>query len=133
MTSPSRGGQVFVESLKRCQVVDAEVAAENGLPLTWAMQVEDGFTHHVSVRLHLLCLGNLQKLSWDCLSVIWDLTANPNAFPEARECYFKFFRGISPLISQETKIKLAEKFSSSDDGLKHTSGYDETYIEICWD
>ena len=130
MTSLSRGGQVFVESLKRCQELDAEVAAENGLPLTWEMQVEDRFTHHFSVQLHLFVLGKLEKLSWDCLSVIWDLTANPNAVSRARECYFKFFRGISHLISQETKIKLAEKLSSCDDVLKHTPGYDEAYTKF---
>ena len=89
---------VTVKSLKNSMKRDAEVAAEEGTPLTWKTKVKESdgsreFTHEQSVRLHLDLMTEIRKdeeyerglWTWECISVIWGLIVSSTTVPEAQE------------------------------------------------
>ena len=135
---------VTVKSLKNSMKRDAEVAAEEGRPLTWKTKVKESdgskeFTHEQSVRLHLALMTEIRKdeeyerglWTWECISVIWGLIVSSTTVPEAQEFLFDWLSKNFIYISREARTKLVDTFSLCPDAYKRSTGSYRFYNTCC--
>ena len=121
-------GMLFFSSLKICQMKDKERAALEGVPLTLETLVEDGFTHEMSVRLHMemTSLSQFQLGAFD-IDTIWKIMfedEETKGIPGAQSIILSWFSANSEMIHITGKHRLAEKLRTCDDAVKALPEYD---------
>ena len=117
-----------IESLKLCSVLDAEKAAEKGIPLTVDTLVEDNYTHGMSVKLHLkmvdLTFGPI--LYWKKrLEEIWNVLEK--SIPQVQNIILIWLHETFVKINVHAKEKLVRKLSTCDEDLRALPGYNSLY------
>ena len=121
-----------MESLKHCSVLDVEIAAKKGVPLTLDTLVERSCTHGMSVELHLrmVDLTNGPILSWEKrLEDIWNVLEK--SIPEVQAIILAWLN--KNRIERDAKIKLREKLNTCDEALKALPGYNTLFLVILAD
>ena len=115
-------------SLKICQMKDKERAALEGVPLGLGTLVEDGFTHEMSVRLHME-MTSLSRFAWGAHAIdnIWKIMfedEETKGIPGAQSIILSWFSANSEMIHITGKHRLAEKLRTCDDAVKDLPEYD---------
>ena len=114
-------------SLKICQMKDKERAALEGVPLGLGTLVEDGFTHEMSVRLHMemTSLSQFRQVAHN-IDTIWKIMfedEETKGITGAQSIILSWFSINSEMIHITGKHRLAEKLRTCDDAVKALPEY----------
>ena len=116
-------------SLWICQLKDNEKAAEEGVPLTLDTLVEGGFSHAVSIKLHLDMISIIlteeeEMLDNRCVDEIWEtmLGEKSTTIPGAKSVTLLWFSDNPDVFNAD---EIAEKLTSSADNVKELPEYND--------
>ena len=122
-----RGISVLTNSLKICQMRDKDKAALEGIPLTLETLVEDGFTHEMSVSLHLEIISSMMsRMSKKKIDVIWKTMFEEEAtigIPGAQSITLSWFCRKCRSFGYDGRNHLLEKLRSCADAIKALPEY----------
>ena len=111
---------------------DQEKAAMEGTPLTLDTIVEDGFTHEMSVKLHLeltsLTIRDEDILDVERIDRIWKTMfedEETKGIPGAQSIVLSWFSDNPQIIGNAGQHHLAEKLKSCDDDIKARPEYND--------
>ena len=99
-----------------CQKMDAEKAAQEGIPLKLDTLVEEHFTHQMSVKLHLdlIALGTrAQEGSKELINILWKELRR--SIPEVKPIILAWFSENLKIFDKEARCSLARELRSCDD------------------
>ena len=108
--------KVLPRSFWMCQKMDAEKAAQEGIPLKLDTLVEEHFTHQMSVKLHLdliALLTRAQEGSKELINILWKELRR--SIPEVKPIILAWFSENLKIFDKEARCSLARELRSCDD------------------